>query len=223
MTRLSLCTIAKDEQQMLPGLLSSVYGHADELVIGVDTRSTDRTAKIARQYGAHIVDVEWCDDFSYARNLTIDAATGDWILVLDADERLLPAGAAVIRAVLDCAPEVPAADAVTGCAFLMEQRDLDGTLGCINQSSGRLFRRRSEIRYRGIVHEEPTWLPDPTRTCWAMITGAPAIVHYGYDEALWDGRGKYERNRRLLEQRVAANPDDTYAQERLRATMALGR
>lgn len=223
MTSLSLCAIVRDEQAMLPGMLSSVYGLADDLVVGVDTRSTDRTEAIARQYGAHIIWIEWRDDFSYARNLTLEAATGDWVLVLDADERLLPAGGAAVRAVLDCAPEVPAEDAVTGCAFLMEQRDLRGTLNCINQSSGRLFRRRPEIRYSGIVHEEPIWLPEPERTCWALITGSPHILHYGYDEALWTERGKFERNRRLLERRVAADPTDEYAQERLRATLALGR
>lgn len=223
MTRLSLCTIARDEQDLIRGLFDSVQGLVDEIVLGLDTRTTDLTDLIARHYKARIVPIEWQDDFSYARNRTLDEATGEWILVLDADEQLLPAGAAAVRAVLDCAPAVPAEDAVTGCAFLMEQRDLDGTLGCINQSSGRLFRRRHEIRYCGIVHEEPMWLPEPSRTSWALITGAPHIVHYGYDEKVWNARGKYERNLRLLERRVAADPGDAYAQERLQATLALGR
>lgn len=223
MTRLSLCAIAKDEQQMLPGMLSSVFGQADELVIGVDTRSTDRTAAIARQYGAVVIDVEWRDDFSYARNLTLEAATGDWILVLDADERLLPAGATVIREILDCAPLEPAANAVTGIAFWIAQRDLAGRLRVIQRSSARLFRRRPEIRYRGIVHEEVCWLPDPSRTTAALINGEPQFAHYGYDPAIWERREKYQLYSRLLEQRVSTDPTDEYARDKLRALQVLGR
>lgn len=222
MTRLSLCAIARDEQAMLPGLLSSVYGLADELVLGVDTRTRDRTAAIAHQYGAHVVPVDWCDDFSYARNLTLDAATGDWILVLDADERLLPAGAAVIREILECAPTVPADDAVTGIAFWIAQRDLSGTLRVIQRSSARLFRRRPEIRYRGIVHEEIVWLPEPGRTTCALINGEPHFAHYGYDPQIWTERGKFVLYQRLLEQRIAADPGDDYARDKLRALEVMG-
>lgn len=223
MPRLTLCAIARDEQEMLPGLLSSVYGLADEMVIGVDTRTTDRTRQIARQYSARVVDVDWRDDFSYARNLTLEAATGDWVLVLDADERLLVAGTAVVREILDCAPEVPADDAVTGICFWIAQRDLTDRLRVIQRSSARLFRRRPEIRYHGIVHEEVGWIPDPSLTTWALINGGPHFAHYGYDPLIWQQRGKQELYQRLLEQRIADDPSDEYAQDKLRALEVLGR
>jgi glycosyltransferase involved in cell wall biosynthesis len=219
---LSLCCLALNEQTLLPGLLSSVYGLADELVIGIDSRSTDRTWKIACQYGARVLSVDWQEDFSYARNLTIDAATGDWILVLDADERLLPGGQAAVRVVLDCAPTTPDPHAVTGIAFQIMQCDLNGTFVTVQRTSGRLFRNRPEIRYRGIVHEEPLWLPDPAQTSWAEITGDPHIIHYGYDPVIWAERGKYARNLRLLEQRCADDPTDQYAREKLDALQAVG-
>ena len=57
---------------------------ADELIV-IDTRSTDRTIEIAREYGAQVGHFEWCNDFAAARNASIATATGDWILFLDAD------------------------------------------------------------------------------------------------------------------------------------------
>ena len=96
MGRLSLCVIAKDEAAMLPGLLSSVVGVVDEIVL-VDTGSSDATAAIARSAGAKVVDHPWRDDFADARNRALAESTGDWVLVLDCDERLAPGAGAVIR------------------------------------------------------------------------------------------------------------------------------
>jgi glycosyltransferase involved in cell wall biosynthesis len=221
MPRLSVCTIALNEEAMISGMLASVQGTADEIIIGLDTRTTDTTREIAERFGVSVINIEWQDDFSRARNITLRAATGDWILVLDADERLTPAGAKAVQDVLACAPTIPAPDAVTGLAFTLAQCNLQGKLLGWGPSSARLFRRRPEIRYRGRIHEEPTWLPDPSITTTGYIYGQPSIVHYGYDDALWEGRGKQERNVRLLEQRVAENPDDDYARAKLVAQKAL--
>ena len=83
--RLSLCMIVKNEASCLAGCLRSVQGLVDEIII-VDTGSTDGTKDIAASFGAKAVDFVWQDDFSAARNESLKHATGDWILVLDADE-----------------------------------------------------------------------------------------------------------------------------------------
>ena len=83
---LALCVIARDEEQFIGDCVASARPYVDEVVV-VDTGSTDRTREVARHHGARIVDFAWCDDFSAARNAAIDAATSDWILMLDADER----------------------------------------------------------------------------------------------------------------------------------------
>ena len=99
MARLSLCLIAKNEEALLPGCLESVRGHVDDIVL-VDTGSTDRTMAIAREAGATVLERPWDDDFSAPRNLAARHARGEWILMLDADERLAPgAGRALERAV----------------------------------------------------------------------------------------------------------------------------
>jgi glycosyltransferase involved in cell wall biosynthesis len=84
---LSLSMIVKNEEKYLRDCLESVKGIVDEIVI-VDTGSVDNTKKIAEEYGAIIFDYEWKNDFADARNYALGKSKGDWILYLDADERL---------------------------------------------------------------------------------------------------------------------------------------
>jgi len=83
--KLSLCLITKNEENNLPSCLNSVKDLADEIIV-VDTGSKDKTKEIARQFTDKIYDFVWSDDFSAARNESLKHASGDWILVLDADE-----------------------------------------------------------------------------------------------------------------------------------------
>lgn len=84
--RISVCLIAKNEEANIENCLKSVVDIAYEIIV-VDTGSTDKTKKIASKY-AKVYDFKWQDDFSKARNESIKHATGDWILVIDADEEL---------------------------------------------------------------------------------------------------------------------------------------
>ena len=77
--------IVKNEEAFLEKCLLSVQGLVDEIVI-VDTGSTDKTKEIALKFTSKVYDFEWCDNFAAARNESLKYATGDWILVLDADE-----------------------------------------------------------------------------------------------------------------------------------------
>ncbi len=81
----SLCMIARDEEASIPKAFESVQKIADEIIV-VDTGSTDRTKEIVKRYGGRIIDMEWRDDFSAARNRALQEATGDYILCMDADE-----------------------------------------------------------------------------------------------------------------------------------------
>ena len=85
--KLSLCTIVKDEEASLPSCLNSVKDVVDEMVV-VDTGSTDRTPAIAKEFGAKVYRFPQDSNLSPARNFSLEQATGDWILVLDADEEL---------------------------------------------------------------------------------------------------------------------------------------
>lgn len=82
---LSLCMIAKDEENSIRNALVSMENIADEIVV-VDTGSSDRTKDIVREYGGKVIQTKWRDDFSAVRNLALQNAHCDYILFLDADE-----------------------------------------------------------------------------------------------------------------------------------------
>lgn len=87
MQTLTVCIIAKNEENTIKDCLESIKSVTNEIIV-VDTGSTDNTKEIASQYTDKIYDFVWCDDFSAARNETLKHATSDWILVIDCDERL---------------------------------------------------------------------------------------------------------------------------------------
>src|SRR3990167_8792325 len=87
MSTISLCMITKNEEKWLEQCLNSVKEIVDEIII-VDTGSTDKTKEIAKKFNAKFFDFKWIGDFSAARNESLNHATKDWILVLDADETI---------------------------------------------------------------------------------------------------------------------------------------
>jgi len=99
---LSVAIITRNEEANLPRTLASVRW-ADEIVI-VDSGSTDRTAEIAREYGAKFL-VEVWKGFGAQKNFALAQCTRDWILSLDADEEVSPALAAEIQGLLSGRPD----------------------------------------------------------------------------------------------------------------------
>lgn len=87
MIEVSVCMIVKNESAVLKRCLDSLNGLYDELII-VDTGSTDDTKEIASLYTDKIYELEWIDDFSYARNFAFSKCTKDYIYSVDADEVL---------------------------------------------------------------------------------------------------------------------------------------
>ena len=96
---LSLSIIVRNEEARLADCLASVEGFADEMVV-VDTGSTDGTVAIAEAAGARVEQIEWPGDFAPARNSGLTFLRGDWVLVLDADERLRPEVIPALKALM---------------------------------------------------------------------------------------------------------------------------
>jgi len=190
---LSLCAIALDEEAMLPGMLESVRGLVSEMLVGVDSRTTDATRQVAETHGALTLGFDWHDSFAEARNQVLEHARGDWVLALDADERLLPAGR---QALLDVVGDRVARD-VDGFRLLLLEGDTQ------EWTAARLFRNEPDLRYVGRVHEEIRYLPDPPRTLSVKLDGGPHLLHLG--------RGHPKRDRRLLHLRLRDKPDDAVA------------
>jgi len=86
---LSVCMICRDEADRIETALQSVIGWADEVVV-FDSGSTDGTVDVARRYTDRVFVTDW-PGFGVQRQRCLEAATGDWVLMLDADEWLTPA------------------------------------------------------------------------------------------------------------------------------------
>lgn len=85
MKTLSLVMITKNEELKIKRCLDSVKNLVDEIIV-VDTGSTDKTKEIAAEFEAKVFDYTWTNNFSDTRNFAIKQSTGDWNLILDADE-----------------------------------------------------------------------------------------------------------------------------------------
>lgn len=96
--RLSAIVVACNEEQMLESCLE-LLGFADEVIVVVDTGSSDDTERIAKRHTKHMFRRK-LDNFAAQKNFAISKASGDWILIVDADERVTPALAKEIRAAI---------------------------------------------------------------------------------------------------------------------------
>lgn len=233
MPTISLCMIVKNEEHFLEQCLQSVQGLVDEIII-VDTGSTDKTKEIAQKFTAKVFDFQWCDDFSAVRNESLKHATGDWILVLDADETMAERNHAVIKELLSStSPEVS--------GFILMQRnyfksmeDLSygsfeginvtaagGELGFISAKGDRytesrdtvgwlptpivrLFRNEKNASFSGRVHEDVS-----PSLLGKIITTAIPIHHFGkINVETWKRKWKlYEQ----LGEKKAVEEKDYYA------------
>lgn len=200
--RISLCLIAKNEEKFLAGCLESVQDAVDEIIL-VDTGSTDRTIEIAEQWGAKVFHFPWCNDFSAARNESIQHATGDWILVLDADERLDRESLEALRR-LSWHPKAGGFGLV-----------IDNLLG-ENETSKQLqtavilrfFRNLPSMRYEGSIHEQI--IPAIQRTGMPQFESKVRIIHLGYLKDTITERDKNHRNLGLLINQAEAEPQNPY-------------
>jgi len=98
--KLSVVLATLNEEANLGKCLESVRGLADEIVI-VDQYSTDKTVEVAKRFKAKIIMAKHQENFHVFKNMAIDAAKGDWILQLDADEVVSPELAAEIKEIID--------------------------------------------------------------------------------------------------------------------------
>ena len=222
MPSLALSMIVKDGEGHLAECLASVRGVADEIVIA-DTGSSDRSIEIAREAHAKVISIPWENDFAKARNRCLAEVTADWVLMLDADERLDPRAASLMPAHL-------ANKDVAGFQVTIRNyfRTLTQTLwdrpaisndfiyeparpypAYTAHENVRLFRRDPEIYFIGRVHETTgTRIEQIGRK---LGQAAFLIHHFGMvvdDESM---AKKLLFYRRLGQQKVAEMPEDGQA------------
>jgi hypothetical protein len=192
----SAALIVCDESAHIDGCLKSLTGLVDEIVV-VDTGSTDDTVARARRFPVTLHKFEWCNDFSAARNFALGKARGDWILYIDADERLEVRDLAEWRTVL-------ADKGKAGWKLRFYPR-----IGWTPYSELRLFRNHPRIRFTGVIHERVQGGVDEVCRADGLGVGAcsVALQHVGYE----CGQGhKVARNVPLLRDYLAQDPARVY-------------
>lgn len=195
MTSIGLSMIVRDEEAVLADCLVSLEGVADELCV-LDTGSKDATLDVARAAGARVESANWTDDFSAARNRALEMLTTDYVLVLDADERLATADA---RAqLLEFAGGFPRH---VGRVALVDE----GELGRGRSRLVRFF-PRAGARWRRRIHEQVTvdGKVPPSRDVPVELR------HLGYQAQFLTGKDKIDRNLKLLRASLEDHPEDAY-------------
>ena len=189
---LSATLIVKNEAQHLSACLESIRQLVDEIVV-VDTGSTDRTCSIARRFGARLLHFAWTGDFATARNFALDHARGDWILYIDADERVRNVSRRALRASLR-------EERHAALRVLLHPRR-----GFTPYAELRLFRNDCRIRFTGVMHEN-IW-PAVAAYCRTTARGigmSPLeLDHDGYEG---DQSHKHARDLPLLRRALKADP-----------------
>lgn len=201
---ISLALIVKNEEENIAGCIQSA-DFCRQIVV-VDTGSDDNTVEIALKNGAEIHFAAWENDFSKARNISLAASLCDWILVLDADERIIK-------------------DSFYKYAYLLKNPKIDGISVILRNYLDsekktysehrytRLFRNKPQIRFRGRIHEQvSTSLAEMN----SKIVEADIIIeHFGY---IAPSQEKKERNKMLLEIENESNEKDDWTVYHLAST-----
>ena len=209
---LSAAIIVRDEAEHLDGCLSSLRGLVDEVVV-VDTGSSDASVEVAVRHGAIVAHEPWRGDFATPRNRSLDLATGEWILYVDADERVRAGDDRERRRLIAAA---------TGQAAL--RVPLVPRVGWTPYLEYRLWRHDPDVRFRGRMHESIV----------SAIHGAAqrdgrdveasdvlTIEHLGYER---NQERKYQRDEPILLAALREHPERVFYYDHLaRIYQALGR
>ncbi|MBK8944991.1 MAG: glycosyltransferase family 2 protein [Ignavibacteriae bacterium] len=187
MSTISLSMIVKNEEKYLQECLESVKDIVDEIVI-VDTGSTDKTLEIAKQFSSKILHFNWINNFSAARNFALSKSTCDWILYLDADERLSNNSINELKKIISSNENLG-----VKCSVI----SLDDRKG-ISQSMkyARLFRNNKSIKFSGKVHEQIE--NSLLKNNYKIVDSEIKIFHMGYNVSNDEIKIKAKRNLELL-------------------------
>lgn len=180
MSTLTVAILTCNEEKNIPEVVESAKQCGDQILI-VDSGSQDRTVETARGLGAQVAYRAWDEDFAAQRNFALTQATGDWILYLDADERLTPEAVAVINRIKNGPKDAQYSLKRINIAFGHEFHK--GAFGPDRVT--RLF-PTSQVQWVGRVHERP-------ECSLRKKDLQEAMKHYTYTsfQQWWDKAGHY--------------------------------
>ncbi|HLV33337.1 MAG TPA: glycosyltransferase [Chitinispirillaceae bacterium] len=198
---LSVCMIVKNESANIQRSLQNLNGVADELVV-VDTGSTDSTVETAKEFGAKIICDPWRQDFSWSRNISLQNATCQWILWLDADDSV-PIES--LDALNKLKKEKP--DRVFSFIVRNEHPGNTGT----EFFQARMFPNHPQIRFERSIHEQIT--PSAFRLGMKLEKKNIVIYHHGYSNPVLLKQKAHRNLKMLIKEYKSIGPDQVMAVE----------
>lgn len=206
-TSISVCIIAKNEEKHIENLLKSVTLVADEIIVTLDSTSTDKTEEICRKYTNNIYKYVWNDTgFSGMRNFCMSKARGAWILFLDGDE-LIPTGTS--KHILEAVQRTDVLAYL--CSFKnWQDGDIEGVSKWELSENFRLFKNIPHLYFNGVVHEELSEsvekLMDNNKFKVDRLKGV--FYNYGYLKDKNFVEKKHLFYGELLKRQLEKNPND---------------
>ncbi len=197
---LSVCMIVKNEEKNLPRCLESIKNLADEIIV-IDTGSDDNSVEIAKSYGAKIGYFKWNNNFSDARNASLEMATKDWILFLDADEEISKEEGIRLKNTINTTHLE---------AFHCRLVNIIQNTNIGDAIVLRAFKNNPKYRFRGKMHEQIIFSIQEISGQHSIGLSDIKITHYGYDPEVADMDAKQKRNLELLESYDEKDKDGYY-------------
>lgn len=185
--KLSITMIMKNEAHNLDRCLSSIKPISDAIdteIVIIDTGSTDKSVEIAKKYTDKIYYFKWINDFGAARNFGIEKCSGDWIFVIDADEKIINHDKFIE---IFNSPKINEYDVVDVLTYNIVNSSTGAFTHCHNY---RFIKNIASNRYIENLHAYI-----PTNNAW--YTEEVLIYHYGYDNS--DKELMLEKSDRNLE------------------------
>ncbi len=192
---LSVCIIAKNEEENIGRCLGALSGYGFELIVA-DTGSTDLTMEIARRFTDKVYEFAWCDDFAAAKNYVISKAENDLVMVVDSDEFLDPLSEADVRKLEVLATQNRNA---VGRIRIRNVLTRDGARQEKREWVSRIFDRR-KFRYKGRIHEQVISVQNKEFQTWLSPL---TFLHTGYDLSFEERKRKTQRNITMLERELS--------------------
>ena len=201
MIPISVCMIAKNEEERIENCLAPLMPYNFEIIV-VDTGSTDRTKELALKYTDLVYDFEWINDFSAARNFSLKKASHNYVLVLDCDEYLTDVDIEGLYKAIEEHPQ--------GVGRLLRNNYYfnDGKQTNYPDRVERLFHKR-HYYYKWSIHEQVTNIKTDG-TYYERYDIPFTVDHVGYSGGIESMRAKAERNNSLLFKEIEKHPDDAY-------------
>ncbi|MCL2051960.1 MAG: glycosyltransferase [Lachnospiraceae bacterium] len=216
MPPVSVCMIAKDEEENLPRCLESLKPYGFEVIL-VDTGSADKTKEIAASYNAKVFDFEWVDDFSAARNFAASKATNNWILAIDCDEYIT---AIKLPQILSLIRQYPRYVGVLDIENEMQGNDETGKRTYTTKLV-RLYSRKYN-HFAGAIHEQVVPLNYKEGKEIFSFDIPLKLYHTGYVGSASKISAKNKRNIDLLMAALEKDPQDAYNYFQLGQSYVMG-